>query len=103
MILTHPIQAEYCKPLIGQPVCIVLHDGTEHIGLVSRLEGGKIILNDTPGIDISTSKRAKKKPVKKARKNAAAVSAWGYPAFPFFGPRLALDLASIALLFLLFI
>lgn len=105
MILTHPIQAEHCKLLIGQPVCIVLHDGTEHIGWLSRVENGKLVLNETPSLAVAASKAGKRTGAKKDR-GKASVSAFWYPPFPpypYLGARLAVDLAAVALLFLLII
>ncbi|PYI50872.1 hypothetical protein [Paenibacillus flagellatus] len=123
-----PVTEESCSRFIGMPVCAVLHDGTRHYGVISRVSGGKLILNDTPETSqtsgsvkrskgkASTSARPKSGKAKKgAPAGQAAISAfpaevgYGYPypspyPYPYpFGGRIALDLAAIALLFLLFI
>ena len=123
----HPIDEATCTHFIGMPVCAILHDGTRHYGVISRTAGGKLILNEPPeaATDSAKSKIAKSKTATsgktKTGKSAktggsdpnggnarlsASPFAGPYPgAFPFapFGNRVTLDLAAIALLFLLFI
>jgi hypothetical protein len=108
----YPVTAETCSRFAGMPVCVVLHDGTRHYGILSRVEGGKVILNDAPQALTASKKNRKQtnRQVKTSAKNKAtskpaSVSDFGYgnPAFFPFGGRIALDLAAIAFLFLLFI
>lgn len=115
-----PINQDTCGRFIGMPVCAILHDGSRHYGIISKVEGGKLILNDDPQSSVSSgiSKQKKGKAVTSGKSKPsgnsglnAQTSAFpgpyaGYGPFlhPFpFGGRLALDLAAIAFLFLLFI
>jgi hypothetical protein len=117
----YPVNEEVCSRLIGAPVCAVLNDGTRHYGIISRVEDGKLILNDGPEPEIVESsnygKRGKSKAnisakqkssrgktaakQGKAQINAFGPAGFGYP-HPF-GGRIAIELATIAFLFLLFL
>lgn len=58
----HPINEEQCRPYYGQPVFIILKDGTELVGTLSRLDKGKLYLNETAaGIPSNSSAPAKSK------------------------------------------
>ncbi|MDO3681076.1 hypothetical protein [Paenibacillus ehimensis] len=58
----HPINEEQCRPYYGQPVFIILKDGTELVGTLSRLDKGKLYLNEaTAGIQSNSSAPAKSK------------------------------------------
>jgi len=118
MELVYPINEDVCSGLVGLPVCAVLHDGTRHYGILSRVENGRLILNDdaeSERSDVATAKRSKVRNVKRSAKRSKSSKAntqsfpetGEYPFFlesrPFFGERVALDLAAIALLFLLWI
>ncbi|MBD2861694.1 hypothetical protein [Paenibacillus oceani] len=123
----YPVDEATCTHFVGMPVCAVLQDGSRHYGVISRISGGKLILNESPeastegakirsakGKGGSSGKARASSTVKNSRSESggdkARLSAFPfagpYPgAFPFapFGNRIALDLAAIALLFLLFI
>ncbi|MBU7320768.1 hypothetical protein [Paenibacillus oleatilyticus] len=43
----YPINEEQCRPYYGQPVFIILKDGTELVGTLSRLDKGKLYFNET--------------------------------------------------------
>jgi len=123
----YPVDEATCTHFVGMPVCAVLHDGSRHYGVISRISGGKLILNESPeasteGAKIrsakskggSSGKARASKTVKNSRSESGGDKA-GLSAFPFAGPypgafpfapfgnRIALDLAAITLLFLLFI
>ncbi|KZE74771.1 hypothetical protein AV654_29065 [Paenibacillus elgii] len=52
----HPINEEQCRPYFGQPVFIILKNGTELVGTLSRLDKGKLYFNETAaGIQSSAS------------------------------------------------
>ncbi len=58
----YPIDEEQCRPFYGHPVFIILKDGTELIGTLSRLDKGKLYLNETAaGIQSNPSAPAKSK------------------------------------------
>ncbi|MEI7025111.1 hypothetical protein [Paenibacillus sp. y28] len=128
MHVIHPICEEKCKPFYGRPVCVVMHDGTRYFGTLSRLHNNELILNEAAPAGIShksslTAAPAKKSKNKKHTKAAGAAQApataklssfgpypyggyngyAGYSPYGFGGGRVALGLASIALLFLLLI
>jgi hypothetical protein len=118
MYRIHPITEESCRPHCGKPVLVILADGTEIQGVLSRVSGGKLYLNEEGGAEAAlSSKKTSVKAVRpriktrKVRKsgNVAAVrphgvgpvpGPYGYPA-PFLGPLLVFDLAFIAALFIL--
>jgi hypothetical protein len=112
---------DICSRLIGYPICAVLHDGARHYGIVSKVGGGKMILNDNPETVQSAgkSKRTNNKASTSVRRSAgkshknrstangpARLSAypaadsgeWSEPPSPF-SQRVALELKSIAGLF----
>lgn len=117
MIPIHPISEDNIKRHCGLPVCAVLQDGTRHYGMLSRVDGGQLYLNEDAPVASEvafTSDRKKKGKASSSKK--ASVSQWfggpyGYGGFggygygrPFgFGGRIALDIAAIALLFALVI
>lgn len=103
----HPISVKSCKAYYGKPVCIILKDGAQLVGTLSRLENGKLILNDKPAVRLQTktpkSGAKKGKPGAKTKKALEAqTTAHLYapaPVHPFGGGRIVLDSALIALLF----
>ncbi|WP_426451526.1 hypothetical protein ACP26L_05410 [Paenibacillus sp. S-38] len=112
----HNICEEECKPHYGKPVVLLLRDGTEVYGTLSRIQGGQLILNETagggPAEDLTLSRKKTKarkgSSAKTSAKADAATRAFGgpYPGPSTFGPvypfaPIALDLALIALLFVL--
>ncbi|MDF2964186.1 MAG: hypothetical protein K0S39_5921 [Paenibacillus sp.] len=107
----HPICAETCREHYGKPVLIILKDGGEVAGILTKLENGSIILNGDSTAATNNIKPAKKTAaVSKKGKNKAKVSfsPYPYPPVPYYPPfnpyggALILDLALIALLFALF-
>lgn len=116
-----PLYERCITPMCGRMVCVVLNDGTRHIGRLSSCRDGKVYLNggehghaENSAFDSSQPKSKKSKKNKKMAKpevkeaNANA-SGFGYGPYggPYggnhFGAPLAFDLGLIALLFLLFI
>lgn len=115
MVPIHPVEEKVISRYIGMPVCAILHDGTRHYGILSRIEKGKLILNASPEETESASLKrrsrgkARTTSGRKGAKAKAQISAFpaveGFPG-PYpnpFGGRIVLDLAAIALLFLLFV
>lgn len=126
-----PLDEQIVAQLCGRPVCVVTQDGRRYIGQLSRCHQGKLILNEQADSDSSghaehkeprQSKKGKKSKSKTSKKKEAAAPATamsqygpygggGYPPpypyqpqpYPFYGPRIELDFALIALLFLLLI
>jgi hypothetical protein len=152
MIPIQPVTEENIRLYYGYPVMVVLRDGTEHIGILSRVGGGKLILNEQ-SIAETTGKKGKRNARVKAKGKGnkpvvtnpvlptfpqpepdpfseftpetfsgfpspgfpspgftgetvpgpaagPAVSPWGTPQNPF-GGKVSLDMASVAMLFLL--
>ncbi|MDQ1911913.1 hypothetical protein RAC89_16135 [Paenibacillus sp. GD4] len=107
----HPICEASCKEHYGKPVLIYLKDGGEVFGVLSRLENNQLILNEDPSVAVTTKNKKKGKAVIKGKKGKktgtvdAATSAYPfapYPYPPFYpGGRIVLDIALIALLFVL--
>ncbi|GMX60645.1 hypothetical protein Elgi_72550 [Paenibacillus elgii] len=113
----HPINEEQCRPYYGQPVFIILKDGTELVGTLSRLDKGKLYFNETAaGIQTNVSAPAKSRrsgasssSLGKARtqtkksdnpRTTAASEAFPvpYPDSEPFGAPFELDIASIGAL-----
>ncbi|MCP3773862.1 hypothetical protein NLX71_11125 [Paenibacillus sp. MZ04-78.2] len=113
----YPINEEQCRPYYGQPVFIILTDGTELVGTLSRLDNGKLYFNETAASIQSNANapakskqtRAKSSSSGKARvqtkksdkpRTTAANEALPapYPNSELFGAPFALDIASIGAL-----
>ncbi|SDE15862.1 hypothetical protein SAMN02799630_04854 [Paenibacillus sp. UNCCL117] len=122
----YPVTEEDCKPHCGKPVLVLMQDGTEIYGVLSRVEGGKLYLGTEEGgaeatVETKAASRArakanKKLPGRAGRKGkpqtpgagAVTTSAFPYGPYPYSGGpyypgggRFILDLALIALLFVL--
>ncbi|MBP1157081.1 MULTISPECIES: hypothetical protein [unclassified Paenibacillus] len=105
----HPISVKGCKAYYGKPVCVILKDGAQLVGILSRLEKGKLILNDEPAVRLKV--KTKKSGAKKGKTGVntkkaleAQTTAYPYapsPVQPFGGGRIILDPALIAMLFAL--
>ncbi|GIP40868.1 hypothetical protein J31TS4_41480 [Paenibacillus sp. J31TS4] len=104
----HPVNEETCAPFRGLPVLVVLKDGTQHVGMLSGIQNGQLVLNDdgsSPSVAAKRKARARnsKKPQRTKAKPDAGVNAlappFGYG--PVLGGRLAFDLTDVTLLFLL--
>jgi len=107
MHLEYPVREEHARLFLNRPVGVVLMDGTRHYGVLTGCEKGKLFLN---GAAAETAKPKRKGAGK--RKRASSSAAPFAPAIPYGpynpytpvvppGPRVALDLATIALLFAL--
>lgn len=119
MHLEYPIQKKHLAPFMNQYVCVVLHDGTRYVGLLTGCGKGRLHLNGNrkTGLEQSEveSKSDKKRranvhkgriPAAKRGKGSGAGAKGFIPPYPFGPPIppgqfLALELASIALLFVL--
>lgn len=113
----YPITEETCSALYGRPVLVYLKDGSEVTGLLSRVEKGRLILNDfSAGVSnfiFDQGKRGSGKSKGKSKKSAAKVSVQAFPAEPFpetygevtpfegFGRPTTVPLGTIAVLFAL--
>ena len=122
-----PICEGECRPYYGKPVVLILKDGSEVSGVLSRVENGQLILNDfetAPGsqqlqLELQNAKSAKKtgKTARSrvSKKTAAAkpeagretaqtqafpAAPYPYPAYGYYRP-LIFDLTFILLLFAL--
>jgi len=128
----YPLTEENLNQFCGQPVCVVMKDGTRHVGILSRCRGGRLVLNDdapeaygsAAGQHEAEGKRRSRRRAG-SRKNggtsagkaqASAFGSFGWygppgydgpfsggyrPPYGFFGPRILLDLALIALVLLI--
>lgn len=129
-----PLTEEHLDRFRGQLVCVVMQDGTRHVGILSRCRGGRIVLNEEAGdygdvaghqAEDGEKRRSRRQGGRKrgrkanaaqpetARAAAFGSGGWtgppeygpwsgGYrPPYGLFGPRLLLDLALIALVFLI--
>jgi small nuclear ribonucleoprotein (snRNP)-like protein len=116
MIPIHPINEASCCEHYGKPVLIILKDGGEIAGILTKVENDRLILNGDTSIEttqLKSSKKSGRAPVKiKKNKSQARVANSPYPfasppapfyppVSPFGGRGLFLDLALIAFLFLL--
>jgi hypothetical protein len=119
----YPLTEEHLDRFRGQLVCVVMKDGTRHVGVLSRCRGGRLVLNEEAGsgedgadqqVEASGKRRSRRRSGSRKRsgKPAEAYAAgfgrgeWAGPPFygpphGFFGPRLLLDLALIALVLLI--
>jgi hypothetical protein len=132
----YPPTEEHLDRFRGQLVCVVMRDGTRHVGILSRCRGGRLILNEDAGdhgdiaelqAEAGEKRRTRRRSGSRKRSGKAAGAAqpdtadaagfgsggwagppyagpWsgGYrPPYGFFGPRLLLDLALVALVFLI--
>ncbi|MDQ8738166.1 hypothetical protein [Paenibacillus sp. LHD-38] len=116
-----PLHEEVVSRYCGYPVCVVMNDGSRHVGILSSCGGGKVLLNaDAGGIEanvtqVQTTVSKKKKGVKgktelQHKSAAPQAQTQAYPYDPYYygpqpyypwGAALALDFALIAFLFLL--
>ncbi|WP_281889583.1 hypothetical protein [Paenibacillus sp. YYML68] len=125
----YPICEAECAPHYGKPVCVILRDGTEVMGVMSCIENGKLILgtDNTAEAEVealtnaalpaakrskrssklrTSSSKLKRAASSKARKQQVTTSAYPYGPYPYPYPgfragRIALDLALITLLLIL--
>jgi len=125
----YPLNEERIRPFCGNLVCVLMKDGTRHVGVLSSCGKGRIILNGElegagagPGGKLHLKERrprekrsasVSRKRGSKGKKAAPTAETQAYPfgyggGAGFYGPRyplgakLVLDLALIAFLFLLF-
>ncbi|OCT16733.1 hypothetical protein A8709_08715 [Paenibacillus pectinilyticus] len=90
----HPITEKTCRSLVGKPVLLVLNNGVELAGIVSRIEKNKLILNDSPQAKLNSTpkstkttiaKKGKKQPVQRDMPTSAEsteqLSSFGLPLF----------------------
>ncbi|WP_419871783.1 hypothetical protein [Candidatus Pristimantibacillus sp. PTI5] len=116
-----PLHEEVVNRYCGYPVCVVMQDGSRHIGILSSCGGGKVLLNaEAGGLEANVTQLqapvSKKKKGGKGKKELPQQSVQpqaqtqAYPYDPYYyGPQpyypwggaLALDFALIAFLFLL--
>ena len=124
-----PLTEEHLDRFRGQLVCVVMKDGTRHVGILGHCRSGKLVLNegeDAAHGDIAGQqsepkgkRRGRNRPgSRKGGKPEAQAAGFGgewfgppafvegpywppYGPYGFFGPRLALDLALIALVLLI--
>lgn len=106
MYLVHPVQEEQCRSLLGQPVVVVMRNGAEYFGILSKTRKGKLILNDRPSArnPANSKKAATSARTRKNKKAAVTAAPQPYafpapPAIPFPGPRVTLDLPSVSLMY----
>jgi len=111
MYCEYPVREEHVHHFKNRYVGVVLMDGTRHYGVITGCENGCLILNGHA--ESSAGKQKSKKAGVRAAKSAKKmgtkallppppfVPPYVPPFVPPVGPRLVLDLATIALLFAL--
>ncbi|OME76288.1 hypothetical protein BK120_29010 [Paenibacillus sp. FSL A5-0031] len=117
----YPLHEEVVSRFCGYPVCVIMNDGMRHFGILSSCESGRLHLNAGSGEteaatanakpQVSKNKKGGKGKKEMAHKSSSTqVQTQAYPYDPYYygerpyypwGEALALDLASIAFLFLL--
>ncbi|WP_337102733.1 hypothetical protein [Paenibacillus sp. YIM B09110] len=117
----YPLREDVVQQFCGMPVCVIMQDGTRHVGILSSCNGGKLSLNgETAGLDgneaivskapAQTAKKKGKKGLKQESVTQQSVQTQAYPYDPShyepqrynpWGAAFAIDLALIAFLFLL--
>lgn len=132
----YPLTEEHLDRFRGQLVCVVMKDGTRHVGVLSRCRGGRLVLNEDAGggeegggrqAEASAKRRSRRRSGSRKgggrtagpeHPDAAYAAGFGsggwagppdfggefrppYGPYGFFGPRLLLDLALIALVLLI--
>ncbi|GGG76149.1 hypothetical protein [Paenibacillus radicis (ex Gao et al. 2016)] len=114
----YPLQEEVIANFCGLPVCVIMQDGTRHVGVLSHCRNGRLTLNGQQeeveaAAELNKAKPSKLKKGKGKNSKAAApkvetVQAQAYPYDPYaynpffpIGGAIALDLALVAFLFLL--
>ncbi|MNZ59228.1 hypothetical protein D3C78_772590 [compost metagenome] len=40
-----PLREDTIQPFCGMPVCVIMHDGSRHVGILSSCKDGKVMLN----------------------------------------------------------
>lgn len=110
MVPIYPLTEDAINPYCGYYVCAVMKDGRQYIGRITGCRNGKLILNGDPSVLTNShsntpKKGGKQKGKKGANKESAKLNAFApYPYGGFgYGAGIALDLALLALLFLVFI
>ncbi|MGO4270496.1 hypothetical protein AB4Z22_11695 [Paenibacillus sp. TAF58] len=63
----YPITDKTCRSLYGKHVLILLNDGSEIYGVLSRIEKNKLILNDDANPKLSTATKKTKKTISKSK------------------------------------
>jgi hypothetical protein len=116
-----PLHEEVVNRYCGYPVCVVMNDGSRHVGILSSCGSGKLLLNAEAGsVEANVTqvqpKVSKKKKGGKGKTEGAHKSGQphaqtqSYPYDPYYygpdpyypwGAALALDFALVAFLFLL--
>ncbi|WP_028612213.1 hypothetical protein [Paenibacillus harenae] len=116
----YPLREDVIHQFCGMPVCVIMNDGTRHVGILSSCRNGKVLLNaeTSGGAEAVLAKvqpqAVKKKKGAKGKKgsdlNTEKAHTQAYLDDPYYygpgsyypwGGALALDLALIAFLFLL--
>lgn len=117
----YPLREDVVHQFCGMPVCVIMQDGTRHVGILSSCKSGKLTLNgDAAGSNGSEAaiSKAEAQVVKKKNKKGSkpepttqqSAQTQSYPYDPYYygperyypwGAALAIDLALIAFLFLL--
>jgi len=95
--LIDPVTEKQCKAYYGRPVYVMLHDGTQIIGILSKLDGGKLYLN-ADGDKRPNTKRKSKISFKKKSVSKRPIRSVKSPYPAAIGPALTIDLGHIGLL-----
>lgn len=67
----YPVTQEACRPHCGKNVLLLMKDGSEIYGHLSRVEGGRIILNEPPWVATTKIYDRKRKNAKRTVKTKA--------------------------------
>ncbi|MDR6881711.1 hypothetical protein [Bacillus sp. 3255] len=81
----HPISEKSCKSLCGKSVLLLLNDGSQVYGVLSRLDKNKLVLNDEARPKLSTKTMSKKGKKTAKAKSTQENAVQEEPAFPVMG------------------
>ncbi|TDF91844.1 hypothetical protein [Paenibacillus piri] len=98
----HPISEASCREHYGKPVLVILKDGGEIAGILTKVGPDTLVLNGEADISSGKSRSPKRNMKSKRINHKAEVSFSPFPNTGFGGGGLVLDLALIALLFAFF-
>jgi hypothetical protein len=115
MIPIFPLTEETIREYTGQPLVAITRDGRQHIGILSRVEKGRLIFNDQPETKVSKFEKSRRSAKRRARTSDTppaaddtrptgpaeedAIPEAGMPVHPF-GGKFVLELSSVSLLLL---
>lgn len=110
MIPIFPLTEETIREYTGQPLVAITRDGQQHIGILSKVEKGRLIFNDHPETKVSKFEKSRRSTKRRVRTSDTPPAPEARPAeedrpseveMPVhpFGGKFVLELSSVSLLF----